>query len=368
MPAELSDSVQSLFLGFSPPQLHIGAVFHGDAEGTLYVDSPVRPRAACLLAGDACYLARAASNDDFFDAVNGLLPRDRYTAIFADARVPAEDLARAAHGLYMLPALRRTAFLRRPPSEGIAVPGEVELVPIDRPLLDSDAPGTDVVREEVVDEWKTVGAFLDRGFGTVAMSGERVVGHSIVDYIVNGTCEIGVRVRSDHRRRGIGAAVAAATARTAFARGLEAIIWHSWANNVGSIAISRRLGFEDEVFYTVLLNHWAAENITDMSQEEYRAFGEEYERRFAESPPSTSGYPYVVAATAFALARNRQACLGNLHRAIDIGWLTSEEQLRELWPELFLDPTLAERVPEWRRLFSRLSSSSGRSPSGDGST
>jgi len=356
MPAELSDSVQSLFLGFSPPQLHIGAVLHGDAEGTLYVDSPVRPRAACLLAGDACYLARAASNDDFFDAVNGLLPRDRYTAIFADARIPAEDLARAAHGLYMLPALRRAAFLRRPPAEGIAVPGEVELVPIDRLLLDSDAPGTDVVREEVVDEWKTVGAFLDRGFGTAAMSGGRVVGHSIVDYIVNGTCEIGVRVRSDYRRRGIGAAVAAVTARTAFARGLEAIIWHSWANNVGSIAISRRLGFCDEVYYTVLINHWAAENQSDLSLDELRAFGEVYERLFSECPPSETGYPYVVAATAWACARDRARCLTNLYRAIDMGWLTSIGQLRGLWPELFLDPGLAERVPEWGTLFARLTS------------
>ena len=288
--------------------------------------------------------------------MNALLPRDRYSAIFADARISAEGLARAAHGLYMLPAQRRAAFLRRPPAGELPVPDDVELLPIDRPLLDGDSPGVDAVREEVLDEWQTVDAFLDRGFGTVAVSGGCVVAHSIVNYIVRGACEIGIRVASDHRRRGIGAAVAASTARAAFAHGLETIIWHSWASNVGSIAISRRLGFEDEVFYTALFSHWAAENITDMSQEEYRAFGEEYERRFAESPPSTSGYPYVVAATAFAGARDRAACLRNLHRAIDMGWLTSEGQLRELWPELFSDPTLRARVPEWGALFARLAS------------
>ena len=316
MPVEFSDSAETLFLGFSPPQLHIGAVLRGDAKGTLYVDSRPRPGAACLVAGDACYLAGTAPNDGFLDAVNALLPRDRYTALFSDVGVFPEALARAARGLDMLPARRRAAFLRRPPA-GISVPDGVELLPIDRLLLGGDTPGTDAVREEVVDEWQTVDAFLDRGFGTVAMSEGCVVGHSIVDYIVRGACEIGIRVNSDYRRRGIGAAVAAATARTAFARGLETIIWHSWANNVGSIAISRRLGFGDEVFYTVLFNHWAAENISDMSQEEYRAFGEEYERLFAELPPAESGYPYVVAAKAWALGRDRARRSGTLLSRIE---------------------------------------------------
>ncbi len=349
-----SSPLQSSFASLVPPQLHPDAVFQGDAAGTAYADSQERPQAVCVIAGDACYLAGTPRDAVFFDEVNALLPRDRYSAIFADARIPAEGLARAAHGLYMLPAERRAAFLHSPPAGELPVPDGVEVRPIDRSLLDGDAPGVDAVREEVVDEWQTVDAFLDRGFGTVAMAGGCVAGHSIVDYIVRGTCEMGVRVASDYRRRGVGAAVAAATARAAFARGLEAIIWHSWASNVGSIAISRRLGFEDEVFYAVLINHWAAENVTDMSQEEFRAFGEEYERRFVECTPTASGFPYVVAAKAFACARDRSACLRNLHRAIDMGWLKTAGQLRELWPELFLDPTLRERVPEWGALFARL--------------
>jgi RimJ/RimL family protein N-acetyltransferase len=318
------------------------------------VDSPEHPRAACLVAGDACYLAGAPSEDAFFDAVNSLLPRDRYSAVFAGAGVAAESLARAVCGLYMLSARRRAAFLQRAPADDIPVPVGVALLAINRSLLEGDASGAEAVREEILDEWQTFDTFLDRGFGTVAMSAGRVVAHSIANYIVDGACEIGIRVDSDHRRRGIGTAVAAATAREAFAQGLGAIVWHSWANNVGSIAISRRLGFEEEVFYTVLINHWAAENITDLSQDEFRAFGEEYERLFSECPPSETGYPYVVAATAWACARDRARCLTNLYRAIDMGWLTSIGQLRGLWPELFLDSGLPERVPEWGTLFARL--------------
>jgi RimJ/RimL family protein N-acetyltransferase len=319
----------------------------------VYVDSRERPRAACLLAGDACYLAGSSSENVFFDAVNVLLPRDRYSVVFAGARIAAVDLARATRGLYMLPARRRAAFLHRPPGV-VPAPAGVEFLAIDRAVLEGIAPGADAIREEVLDEWQTQDAFLDRGFGTAALSGGRVVAHSIVDYIVDGACEMGVRVVPDHRRRGIGTAVAAATAQQAFARGLRSIVWHSWANNAGSIAISRELGFGEEVFYTVLMNHWAAENITDLSQDEFRAFGEEYEQLFAETPPAESGYPYVVAATAWASGRDRARCLTNLHRAVDMGWLTSLEQLRELWPELFYDATLPERVPEWAALFTRL--------------
>jgi RimJ/RimL family protein N-acetyltransferase len=349
-----SSPIQPLFSALVPPQLHTGAVFQGDAAGTAYVDSREQPQAACVLAGDACYLAGTPSEDDLFSEVNALLPRDHYSAIFADARIPAEGLERAAHGLYMLPAQRRAAFLRRPPADGIPVPGGVVLLPIDRSLLNGGAPGMDAVQEEIVDEWQTSDAFLERGFGTVAVSRGRIVAHSIANYIVDGACEIGIRVDSDHRRRGIGTAVAAATAREAFAQGLRAIVWHSWANNVGSIGVSRRLGFEEQVFYTVLINHWAAENITDLSQDEFRAFGEEYERLFSECPPSETGYPYVVAATAWACAQDRARCLTNLYRAIDMGWLTSIGQLRGFWPELFLDPGLPERVPEWGTLFARL--------------
>lgn len=349
-----SRSILSLFSELVPLQLHIGAVLQGDAEGGVYVDSPEHPRAACLVAGDACYLAGAPSEDAFFDAVNALVPRDRYSVVFAGAEVAAESLARAACGLYMLAARRRAAFLRRAPADDIPIPVGVVLLAISRSLLESDAPGVEAVREEILDEWQTFDTFLDRGFGTVAMSAGRVVAHSIVNYIVSGACEIGICVDSGYRRRGIGTAVAAATAREAFAQGLGAIVWHSWANNVGSIAISRRLGFEEEVFYTVLINHWAAENITDLSQDEFRAFGEEYERLFLECPPSETGYPYVVAATAWACAQDRARCLTNLYRAIDMGWLTSIGQLRGLWPELFLDPGLPERVPEWGTLFARL--------------
>lgn len=41
--------------------------------------------------------------------------------------------------------------------------------------------------------------------------------------------------------------------------------------------------------YDVYINHWLAENPEDLSQEEFHALAEEYERRFAEQPPRKAG-------------------------------------------------------------------------------
>ncbi len=349
-----ADAVLSLFSGFLPPQLHIQAILRGVSEGKLYVDSPAQPRAACLLAGDACYLGGVPSEKRFFDGVNHLLPRDRYTAVFSGSEISPSDLERALAGLYMLPARRRAAFLRRRPESKRPTPSGVELRPIDASLLESAVDGVDDVRDEVVSEWQTVGAFLGSGFGVAAIASGRVVAHSITDYVSSDTCEIGVRVSADHRRRGLGTAVAGAVAGEASARGLDTVVWHSWANNAGSIGVSRNVGFGDEIFHTVHINHWAAENIDDMTVHEFRAFAEEYERLFSARQPVGTGYPHVVAATAWALAHDRASCLRHLHRAVDMGWLTSREQLRGLWPELFSDPSLPERVPGWGEFFARL--------------
>ena len=147
--------------------------------------------------------------------------------------------------------------------------------------------------------------------------------------------------------------MASLTANEAFVRGLKHVGWMSWANNAGSVAISNRAGFTEECHYDVYINHWPAGNPRDLTKEEFHAFAVEYERQFAECPPATSGYPHIVAATAWDLAGDSKACRDQLHRAIDLGWLTSLDQLRSLWPGLLLDQTVFENE-EWMAVFSRL--------------
>jgi hypothetical protein len=92
-----------------------------------------------------------------------------------------------------------------------------------------------------------------------------------------------------------------------------------------------------------------------MSQAEFIAFAQAYERAFEERPPTT-GFPHLVAAKAWALGRDRTGCFRHLNRAIDLGWLQGVEHLRRLWPEFFWNPNLDD-MPEWQALVARFPAS-----------
>jgi len=175
----------------------------------------------------------------------------------------------------------------------------------------------------------------------------------MTDYVCGDACEIGVFVDEGHRLKGLGSLVATRTADEAFGRGLRRVGWMSWACNHGSVAVSLNAGFSDVCKYDIYINHWPAENPSDLTQEEFQTFAEEYEARFAEHPPVDSGYPHIVAATAWALAGNGQKCRAQLRNAINMRWLTSVAQLKTLWPELFTAPDLQERKP-WAELLALL--------------
>ena len=224
---------------------------------------------------------------------------------------------------------------------------------IDRALLEGQLEGASGIVEDILDSWNSLEDFEAVGFGFAVMHESDIVGYSMTDYVCGDTCEIGVDIDEEHRMQGLGTLVATRTANEAFARGLRRIGWMSWASNHGSVAVSLNAGFSDVCEYDVHINHWPAENPADLTQDEFRAFAEEYERRFEERPPTGSGYPHIVAATAWALARSGENCRNQLRCAIEIGWLRSLDQLRGLWPELFAVPDLRKRKP-WAKLFALL--------------
>lgn|GEM_PF-1088726 len=342
-----------LFSALRPRQLHLESVLAGRSSGRVFVDRVERPTAAVLVAGEGCYVGGGSPMGALLGAINSLLPRDRYTAVFFPPDLPTQALDALADGLYMRRAVRWHGRLETPPREIDERSDGIAVRPVDREVLESDLVGADDLRETILSEWKTLSLFHEHGFGTIAVTDGRIVARSTCDYVADGAGEIGVWVDDDFRLRGLGTAVATETARQAFSRGLLEVGWHCWANNAGSLGVAANVGFAPTGGYEILFNHWAAENIENMAPDEYRAFAIDYERRFAERPPRESGYPYVVAATAWALAGEREKSQENLRAAIDLGWLRSISQLRGLWPEL-VESERAWENPAWRDLFLRL--------------
>ena len=333
--------------------LDIEAVLCGDCAGTVYVDDVNHPRTACVVSGDGYYLDGATDHTAFNAALNAQFPRDEYFVLYCDSDRWAGDLDDLLIQTYAVPAGRshlRLGELTMPDWQD-RVPDGYELRAIDRNLLSSGLDGTDDLVEGILATWRSVELFLEKGFGTCVVHDGEVVSHCSADYCIDDRCEVGVGTSWGHRRKGLATLSAAATVSQAVDRGL-AVGWHCWSNNVGSLGVAGKVGFRLACTFDVFISHWAAENVSDMTQDEFREFAHNHERLFELDPPQ-SGYPHIVTATAWSLADDVKACFRQLHRAVDIGWLGSVEQLREVWPEIFFIQHL-DQVDEWAELEARL--------------
>jgi len=338
--------------------LNLIALLEGLAPGQVYADDAADPRSAYLISGDAHYLVGQPDNPAFNAAVNAALPRDKYFVLFCDLARWAGALDAVLKDTYAVRAARCYRTLRQlNVSDWQArIPEGFALRRVDADLLAQDLQNRDVVVDGLLDEWSSVEAFLAHGFGSCLVHETTIVSWSLVDYVQGDRCEMGINTDVGYRRQGLGTLTATANAASALARGFTTVGWHCWSNNAGSIGVAENVGFQKAADYDVFINHWAAENVSDMSQAEFRAFAEAYEREFEAHPPAASGYPHLVAATAWALARDRAGCFRHLHKAVDLGWLRGVEHLRQVWPEFFWNPNL-DQMQEWQTLLERFETS-----------
>lgn len=341
-----------LFQALTPRLLQAEAALTGQTRCSLYVDHVEEPQAAALRIG-ICWYVAGNPNPGFLRSINKKLSRDTFSVLILDPSITESQRAVLLDDLYFVEAKSRYAVRTNPNPVMHSMPESYRALPIDRALLEGNLEGAAEIRADIVHFWTSMEVYDRDGFGYAIIKDVKIVSHSVTSFAAGERCEIGVQTDPAHRRKGLGACVASLTANEAFARGLIHVGWMSWANNTGSVAISERAGFTEECVYDVYINHWPAGNPGDLSQEEFRAFAMEYKRQFAAKPPSTSGYPHLVAATAWDLAGDDDACRDHLHCAIDMGWLKTLDQLRELWPELFQSPNVF-RNAEWMDVFSRL--------------
>jgi RimJ/RimL family protein N-acetyltransferase len=343
-----------LFKEWGEIHLNAIAVIEGYAPGEIYVDDVPNPKTADVVSGDGHYLVGYAYNDEFNRALNALLPSDTYFGLFYHPEGWEEQFGVVLRGKYALKYPRRYYTLKHPeiPDWRARLPKGFSMRRVDAALLSSaDLENRDGLHESIGATWNSLEAFLERGFGFCLVHGNEIVSWCLADFVSGDRCEIGIYTDGAHRRQGLGTLTAAATVAYAADR-FTHVGWHCWANNVGSIGVAENVGFEMHQVYHIYFNHWAAENITDMSRDEFRAFAEYYEGEFANHPP-TSGFPYVVTAKAWSLAGEGELAIQLLNRAVDVGWLRDLRHLEEIWPELFGFEIL-HHVRGWKELTARL--------------
>jgi RimJ/RimL family protein N-acetyltransferase len=348
------EQVRSIFAELAEIHLNITAVLDSNCPGAIYVDDVVYPQTAYVTSSDAHYLAGAQHNHAFNAALNAALPRDTYFVLFCDPDRWESALDVVLKHTYAVQARRRYYTLKhlKIADWQDRIPAGFSMQRVDAGLLAKGLKNRDDVEGWILAEWHSVDAFFEQGFGFCLVHDNDIVSWSLSDYVSGDRCEIGINTDGDYRRRGCGTLTAAATAAYAVAHGFSGIGWHCWDNNAGSIRVAENVGFAKTADYDIFINHWAAENVSDMTRDEFRAFAEFYEREFEVRPPA-NGFPHIVAAKAWALSRDRNGCFRHLHRAVDLGWLRSVKQLRKMWPEFFWNPNL-DQMEEWQDFTRRL--------------
>lgn len=349
------ERLRPIMADLSAIHLNVTAILDGTCPGRVYADDVAHPRTAYLISGNWHYLAGATDNQAFNEALNAALPRDDCFVLFCDPERWSGALDVVLRDTYALRATRHyyTLAQHRIPDWQDRIPEGFSMQRVDAGFLAAERKNQDNVVEWIMDEWKSLDDFIHRGFGFCLVHEDEdvVASWSLLDYVQGDRCEMGIETDWNYRRQGLGSLTAAATAAYALGQGFSTIGWHCWHNNVGSIGVAGNVGFEKAAEYGIYINHWVAENITDMSQDEFRAFAEFYEREFQARPPE-SGFPHLVAAKAWALSGDRAGCFRHLHKAVDLNWLRNADHLREIWPEFFWDPHLDE-MEEWQALVNR---------------
>ena len=248
--------------------LEIGAILAGLKSGRVVVDDPVQPRAGLLwdkkitffVGGDARRPGFVASLADEIARAAAEVGEgsSRWFRIGCGPgweRVIEEDL----HDLSPVKAKRVVYEYRR------AKPLRA------KPLLDSRAnlpPGFAVVRvdegllartdltylpyllEELQGTWRELALFFRHGFGFAAVSCDAVVAWCLSEYNTGRQCGIGVETLREFQRRGLGTAVVAALVEECLARDIRPQ-WHAAEENLASVALARKAGFEPLRDYTV---------------------------------------------------------------------------------------------------------------------
>jgi RimJ/RimL family protein N-acetyltransferase len=152
----------------------------------------------------------------------------------------------------------RVSLLLEKPPQHFELPSDYQVTEVNEALLaKTDLANHDSLVEECCSERPNVEDFLAKSFGLCLIKGGALIGWCLSEYNNSQGCEVGIEINEDYQKQGLGSALASAFARLAQERGIKRIGWHSWKNNLPSVALAKKLGFElaaEEAVFVLKLN------------------------------------------------------------------------------------------------------------------
>lgn len=358
--------IRVLFAGFDY-SLSLQAAIERLSPGRIFVDDAARPRTGLALTVEGYLLAGEHDDPEILGALRQFLRDSIFTGkVYVNG---ADSLSLAVHPEAWetrLPALIPTYDALKLPRyqylcrrAGLdwrsSLPDGYALRRIDRELLADPelALSEDLAEEEIEAYWGSVSHFLERGIGFCALHGVEEVSHSTADCAAGTQVDVGVYTAPAHRRKGLAAAVAAATVEHCLSHGASQVGWHCNAENTGSWKTAERVGFErnrEYVYYYYAydrVEQWLELGWRRLRDGSYASAAHYYDQALAARDDHPEVY-YHGAALAWAHLGEGDRALAALSAAADRGCHHAE------WARLQPAFGLLHGRPEWERILARM--------------
>lgn len=341
------EKVRPMFKGLDY-NLIVNAVIEGTSPGRIYVNDVINPKTVFMCSVEGYYLAGYEGNAAFNIALNKLITETSFQG--DTVREGEEEISLRFHP-DTWEAKLKVIFKGRSPLKAVRrhyvcselkidwkdqIPDGFSIKRVDQKLLERPSLRIpDHMTNWMKTNWGSIDDFMRKGFGFCMLHGNEVVCWCIADCVSGNACEIGIHTRPDYRRRGLATLTVAATVDYCLSHGFASVGWHCDEDNLGSIGVAEKVGFEKErdyVHYFYMFDeahHLAETGLAHLRARKYREAAECYEKVFAmgDVPRWMNEWMHVyyhLAARAWAALGESPTAIKYLNTAIDKGWTDIE--------------------------------------------
>jgi len=247
-PNQVTPALTSMFHLDMPTGIRALAVLAGGNNGRILTDNAANPTWCFVQEADDGVLYRGGdySAKVLFEAVN-LLRQDGVVALsFHDGdidafRFPPDPSAGATCLEFYRPLGNSdlSPFLHNLP-DGYSVH-----------RMDKSLWGHSPRLEENLNRYSSVENFLEKGIAVCILHGGSVVAEAYADMNILGFREIGIRTQEQYRKQGFATIACAHLIQLCEEEG-SGTYWDCVKSNAGSVALARKLGFQNERTYRIL--------------------------------------------------------------------------------------------------------------------
>lgn len=247
----------------------VEAMIAGSSPALVWADQPDAPRTVLIWDNAHClYLAGKADNAAFNDRLRQLLTerilpegQARRLSIFK-LYAGSEGWEPAIGSVFgTIPLTRRERLLLTLTDFAAApilkpLPDGFRLERITPRHLTEAFENSSKLAAEIDSSWSSTETFFSYGIGCCAVRNDHeIVGWCTTEYSSVGQCGIGVETIEAYASRGIATQVAWAVIYECRSRHIRPH-WDSWTSNLASIAVARKLGFDEQLRYNVWLGQF----------------------------------------------------------------------------------------------------------------